>query len=96
MSPLNRRSFIKNTALAATVAGLSARSLAQVSGANSDIRVAVVGFRSRGLEHIKEIKKVSGVRIVALCDVDSEVLAKGLVRLSWCSRLHRHPKDVRR
>ncbi|NBP90256.1 MAG: gfo/Idh/MocA family oxidoreductase, partial [Opitutae bacterium] len=42
-------------------------------------RVAVVGFRSRGLEHIKEIKKVPGVRIVALCDVDSNVLAKGLL-----------------
>lgn len=79
MSPLNRRTFIKNTAVAAAVAGLSARSFAQVTGANSDIRVAVVGFRSRGLEHIKEIKKVPGVRIVALCDVDSEVLAKGLV-----------------
>ena len=79
MSPLNRRSFIKNTALAATVAGLSARSFAQSTGANSEIRVAVVGFRSRGLEHIKEIKKVPGVRIVALCDVDSDILAKGLL-----------------
>jgi len=79
MSPLNRRSFIKNTALVATVAGLSARSFAQSTGANSEIRVAVVGFRSRGLEHIKEIKKVPGVRIVALCDVDSDILAKGLL-----------------
>ena len=79
MSPLNRRSFIKSTAFAATAVGLSARSFAQVNGANSEIRVAVVGFRSRGLEHIKEIKKVPGVRIVALCDVDSDILAKGLL-----------------
>ena len=79
MSPLNRRSFIKSTAFAATAVGLSARSFAQVSGANSEIRVAVVGFRSRGLEHIKEIKKVPGVRIVALCDVDSDIVAKGLI-----------------
>ena len=79
MSPLNRRSFIKSTAFAATAVGLSARSFAQSAGANGDIRVAVVGFRSRGLEHIKEIKKVPGVRIVALCDVDSDVLAKGLI-----------------
>ncbi len=37
-----------------------------------------VGFRSRGMEHIKELQKIKGVRIVALCDVDSTVLAKGL------------------
>jgi predicted dehydrogenase len=78
MSQLNRRSFIKNTAIATAVAGLSARSFAQSTGANGDLRVAVVGFRSRGMEHIKELQKIKGVRIVALCDVDSNVLAKGL------------------
>lgn len=78
MTPLNRRSFIKNSALAAAVAGLSAQTYAQSAGANGDLRVAVVGFRSRGNEHIKELKKIKGVRIVALCDVDSAVVANGL------------------
>ena len=78
MSQLNRRTFIKNTAIATAVAGLSARSFAQSTGANGDLRVAVVGFRSRGMEHIKELQKIKGVRIVALCDVDSNVVAKGL------------------
>jgi predicted dehydrogenase len=78
MSHLNRRTFIKNSALAAAVAGLSAQTYAQSAGANGDLRVAVVGFRSRGNEHIKELKRIKGVRIVALCDVDSNVVAKGL------------------
>ena len=78
MSQLNRRTFIKNSALAAAVAGISAQTYAQSTGANGDLRVAVVGFRSRGLEHIRELKKIKGVRIVALCDVDSKVVAKGL------------------
>lgn len=78
MSQLNRRTFIKNSALAAAVAGLSAQTYAQSAGANGDLRVAVVGFRSRGQEHIKELQKIKGVRIVALCDVDSKVVAKGL------------------
>ncbi len=78
MSHLNRRTFIKNSALAAAVAGLSAQTYAQSAGANGDLRVAVVGFRSRGLNHIEDLKKIKGVRIVALCDVDSKVLAKGL------------------
>jgi predicted dehydrogenase len=78
MSQLNRRTFIKNSALAAAVAGLSAQTYAQSAGANGDLRVAVVGFRSRGQNHIDELKKIKGVRIVALCDVDSKVVAKGL------------------
>ena len=78
MSQLNRRTFIKNSALAAAVAGLSAQTYAQSAGANGDLRVAVVGFRSRGLNHIEDLKKIKGVRIVALCDVDSKVVAKGL------------------
>ena len=79
MSPQqNRRSFIKNSALAAAAAGLSACNHANAQGANGDLRVAVVGFKGRGGEHIKEIKRLKGVRLVALCDVDSEVLAKGV------------------
>ena len=79
MSPQqNRRSFIKNSALAAAAAGLSACNHSNAQGANGDLRVAVVGFKGRGGEHIKEIKRLKGVRLVALCDVDSEVLAKGV------------------
>ncbi|MFM7240598.1 MAG: Gfo/Idh/MocA family oxidoreductase, partial [Opitutia bacterium] len=78
MSQLHRRTFLKTSAMAVAAAGLSARLHAQAAGANGDLRVAVVGFRSRGMEHIKELKRIKGVRIVALCDVDSRVVAKGL------------------
>src|SRR5579872_2579696 len=80
MSKINRRSFLKQTALAAGALSFSAKSWAQVNGANNDIRVAVVGFNGRGKDHIKELRglKKSGVRIVALCDVDSKVLDGGL------------------
>ena len=86
MSQLNRRTFIKNSALAAAVAGISAQTYAQSTGANGDLRVAVVGFRSRGLEHIKELKKIKGVRIVALCDVDAKVVAKALAAVVATAR----------
>jgi predicted dehydrogenase len=36
--------------------------------------VAVVGFRRQGQEHIEGLRKVPGVRVVALCDVDQEIL----------------------
>lgn len=36
----------------------------------------MIGFRSRGEAHIEALKKIKGVRIVALCDVDRHVLDK--------------------
>jgi predicted dehydrogenase len=71
---LTRRSFLKKAALAAGAVSLPARSWSQVSGANSDVRVAVIGFNSRGKDHLKEWAKVPGVRVTALCDVDRNVL----------------------
>jgi predicted dehydrogenase len=42
----------------------------------------VVGFNSRGNDHIAGFKKIKGVRLVALCDVDSKVLEKGRADLA--------------
>jgi len=72
----SRRTFIKASALAAAGASLTARSWAQVSGANSDIRVAVVGLNGRGKSHIASLRSLPGARLVALCDADSAVLDK--------------------
>ena len=70
---LNRRKFIYGAT--AGVAGvLSAKSWSQVARANSDIRVAVVGFKGRGGDHIGNFKKMKGVRLAALCDADQQVL----------------------
>jgi predicted dehydrogenase len=74
MNKITRRSFLKRSALGAGLLSISARSWAQVAGANEDIRVAVVGFHGRGGDHIKEWEKIKGVRLAALCDVDSKVL----------------------
>src|SRR4051812_42892750 len=74
MKNLNRRQFIKSSALAAGAAALPARIWSQAPGANGDVRIAVIGFNSRGQEHIDAYLKIPGVRIVALCDVDQEVL----------------------
>lgn len=74
MKNINRRSFIKSTALGAAALSLPARSWAQIAGANSDIRYAVVGFKGRGRDHIRGLGDVPGLRLTALCDVDSSVL----------------------
>ena len=74
---LTRRAFLFNTAVAgAATAAFSARSWAQVAGANGDIRVAVVGLNGRGGNHLASLRRIPGVRLVALCDVDTAVLER--------------------
>ncbi|MGZ4965224.1 MAG: Gfo/Idh/MocA family oxidoreductase, partial [Limisphaerales bacterium] len=79
---LTRRSFLQKTALATgaiTLGGCAThRPNHRVIGANSDIRVAVVGFHGRGSDHIAGLRNVKGVRLVALCDVDKHVLGNGV------------------
>ena len=81
MKNLNRRSFLKSTALSAAALGWTAKSWSQIPGANGDVRIAVIGFNGRGQNHIDGYKKITGARLVALCDVDKKVLDRGVQRL---------------
>jgi predicted dehydrogenase len=90
MNKLNRRTFLKSSILTGASVGLlpalgaddaapaasSAASKARVAGANDAIRFAVVGFNDRGKSHLGGLRAVEGCRLVALCDVDSKVLAR--------------------
>ncbi len=81
MQPIHRRRFLQGSLLSAASLALPARLRAASEGANSDIRIAVVGFNGRGQDHIGNYLKLPGVRIVALCDVDQKVLDKGVAQL---------------
>jgi len=81
MKSFSRRSFLKTTALAAATAGWSARSWGQVAGANGDVRVAIAGLNGRGKNHLASLGALPGVRVVALCDPDSAVLARAAAAL---------------
>src|ERR1035438_8966534 len=87
MNKIPRRQFIRNSLLAAAAfkawplfAQSSVKS--RIVGANDDIRCAVVGFNGRGKNHIEAFSKMKGVRLVALCDVDSAVLGKELQKVT--------------
>ena len=81
MKTINRRDFLKTTALASAAVALPARSWGKVIGANDTIRIGVIGFHGRGDNHIGEYLKMKNVRISALCDVDKKVLQKGVDKL---------------
>lgn len=75
---MQRREFIRTagTSLAGLAAAkpLFAGPRLSPLGANDDIRVAVAGIRAHGRSHINAYANMPGVRLVALCDVDDQVL----------------------
>ncbi len=71
MKPITRRDLMKGS----LAAGISlAMPFSRARGANDDIRVAVVGIRSQGSNHINWFRQIPGVRVVAICDADKEFL----------------------
>ncbi len=92
MKNFTRRQFLKTTALGAAALGLDALTWSRAAGANSDIRVAQIGFHSQGAGHIRTLIKMKGVRLVALCDVDAHVLDAKAQELGGGIRTY---KDIR-
>ncbi len=78
MNTYTRRDFIRNSM--ATVAGigctsaLPATAASRISSANDTIGIAVVGVRKKGKEHIQDFRRLSRVRVVAICDADTQFL----------------------
>ncbi len=80
MSHQTRREFLENSMFAAAAAaaagsvGSQAFSADAPSGsANERLRVAVIGVRGRGGEHISQYLKRKDVEIAVICDADSAV-----------------------
>jgi predicted dehydrogenase len=75
MTMLDRRTMIKGAGATLGVA-MTARSYAQIKGANDRLRVAVVGVNGRGQAHMSAFSKLPNVAVTHFVDVDSQVLAK--------------------
>jgi len=72
MKGITRRQFVKGTFAAGAAFTIP---FSRMRGANNDIRVAVVGFHGHGKSRINSFRSLPGARVVALCDVDENVLA---------------------
>ncbi len=75
MNRFTRRRFMKGS-LAAGAGLAMAKPFSRARGANDAVRAAVVGIRGRGGSHIQAYDDMAGVRMAALCDVDSQVLER--------------------
>ena len=98
-----RRDFIRQSALGSTAMaiggiGFSARSYAAIKGANERVNVAVIGIRGQGKDHIAGYAKAKNARVIAICDVDSN-LFDGIIRKSFTGKGLPKPRihtDLRR
>jgi predicted dehydrogenase len=77
MKTLNRREFLGTTAAAGTAlaSGLAAGG-AEAPGGGRPLKMGLIGCGGYGLADVRAALKAGGVEIGALCDVDSEHLAK--------------------
>ena len=113
MPAIDRRQFLHNSAaLAASLSafevaasraraeeGPAAKPADDVKkvGPNDQIRVAVIGVRGRGMEHIASYLKLKDARITTICDVDKNVIgpAKKAITLVYGSE-PKYVQDLRR
>ncbi len=92
----SRRSFLKSSLAASAALSLPARLYADAVGANSDIRLGLVGFNGRGRELMGSFLPCKGARFVALCDVDSAVLDRGVAAFAEKGHTVTPYRDIRK
>src|SRR5690348_10129556 len=84
---MDRRDFLRQTsgvALGMTMGAAILQTQAADSPAGSvgnSIRIACIGIRGRGANHIDAFQALPGVQVAALCDVDQKVIESGAAAL---------------
>ncbi len=77
----SRRQFLRDAVVAAGTTALAsrftARSYAQIAGANERLNFAVIGLNSRAYAHLSSLEaNKAAARIAQVCDVDTVILEK--------------------
>jgi len=107
MRKMSRRMFMKRSTAVGAAAAIAAGSVSvapwsRALGANENVRLAVVGIGStvkiggKGKQDIRDFRKIPGVRIVALCDVDRANLDPEVEQFSKRGEKVEAYTDVRR
>lgn len=97
-----RRDFIKKTAvggLGLAIGGtkaFSAKSYANIMGANDRINMAVMGVNGRGAGMASNFAKQDNVVMRYVCDVEEKALAKGLAAVAKTAGKAIGEKDIRK
>jgi predicted dehydrogenase len=104
MSSLTRRDFLQDSAILAALAGTGAAGSvfaaekASKQGAASDrLRVACVGVRSRGLNHVQGFANRHNCVVTTICDADSAVIGRAMkITEDRQGKAPKYQQDVRK
>ena len=96
-----RRDFIKKATissigLAMGNTAFSAKSYANIIGANDRINMAVMGTNGRGAGMARNFARQKNVVVSYVCDVEDKALAKGLAAVEAVGGKPKVEKDIRR
>src|SRR5688572_27356825 len=75
ISNMNRKEFVRNTALATAAIALPGKSLFAFNGAANKVQVAIIGVGLRGQNHLELLLRRNDVDVVAICDISDVMLA---------------------
>src|SRR5688572_13650149 len=84
MHSINRRDFLRDSALLSAVlagtasSGSEAEAAPAVARKGDTLRVAVVGVRGRGMSHIGGFANRHGCVVTTICDADSGVVGNAM------------------
>ncbi len=81
MAKLSRRGFLAGAGSSVLTLGAAPLALPRWRP-HDEVRIACVGIRGRGRAHIDGFRRLDGVRVVALVDVDRDVLAREAKRFT--------------
>jgi len=99
MSDIDRRDFVKQTAVTG-LGVLASRNLAgltrKTNSPNETVRVAVIGVNGRGVVHARNFSTLPNSEVAYICDVDANVVAKGLKAAKGQTRTPKTERDFRR
>jgi predicted dehydrogenase len=101
MENTSRRDFIKQvtaTGIGMTLGGLtlSAKSYANIVGANERINLAIMGTNGRGAGMAGNFQSFDNVNVLFVCDVEEKALAKGVDAVKKAGGNPKTEKDIRK
>ncbi len=93
---VTRRNFVRGAAMgAAAGAMMVGTSKTSWAGANDKVRVAIIGLRGRGRDHLKGLLGQKNVEVAAVCDIDEKQFGSYVKQLEKLGGKPKTYKDMR-
>ncbi len=93
MNQISRRRFLEDSVALLAVAAIPSAAMAAPSGRaprrvspNEKLRIAVIGFNGRGMDHVNAYLGMPDVELTALCDPDTATWGKALAAADKAKR----------